>query len=510
MGKKALITGTIVLTITGFITRILGFLFRIYMSKIMGAEGLGLYQLIFPIYMLIWAASSAGISLAVSKKVAEFTGRGNHTDAVRTLKSSLVVAGSISLLISIFIFFSAPWIAENYVREPNVVLGLKYLCVCVPFMTIACCIRGYFQGRQEMSISGIAQIIEQVARMLVIYLFAGFYLPKGIMYACALGTLGLCAGEFFSCLFTFIMFKIKQNKLPYSKPSQSYVSLMNTIITIAIPITANRFLTSGLVSLENILIPIQLQKYGLSSSEALAMYGMFSGMALPLLFFPSMVTTSISTVLIPALSEASAKKNIRYLHKTVSKSIQYSSLIGIGASCLFLTLGSEIAEICYGSEYYQVGELLKVLAVICPFLYLQGILTGMLNGLGLQKLTFKGNIIASVICIAFIFILVPSRGIMGFVFALLIQSGFVTIYHLLNVLSHISLRVDVMSWIIRPGIAAISGCLIMKFIHSYWLTSIFSLTVSTILAVGILGVLYLSFLFIFKSLTKDDIMMFLR
>ena len=99
MGKRALITGTIALTITGFITRILGFFFRIYMSNIMGAEGLGLYQLIFPIYMLIWAASSAGISLAISKKVAEFTTKGRHADAVRTLKVAIMIAVSISMVI---------------------------------------------------------------------------------------------------------------------------------------------------------------------------------------------------------------------------------------------------------------------------------------------------------------------------------------------------------------------------------------------------------------------------
>ncbi|MGL5677991.1 MAG: putative polysaccharide biosynthesis protein [Cellulosilyticaceae bacterium] len=510
MGKKALITGTIALTITGFITRILGFLFRIYMSNIMGAEGLGLYQLVFPIYMLIWAASSAGISLAVSRKVAEFTARGKHADAVRTLKSAIVLAVSISFVLSGLIFVFAPWVAEYYVHEPNTALGLKYLCICVPFMATACCIRGYFQGRQEMSISGIAQVVEQLARMVVIYIFAGFYIPRGLAYACALGTLGLCAGELMSCIFTFIMFKIKQRKLKPTMPTLSYGTLMSTLIAISIPITANRFLTSGLSSIENILIPIQLQKYGLSSSESLAMYGMFSGMALPLLFFPSMVTTSISTVLVPALSEASTKKNTYQLHKTVSKSIQYASLIGIGACGLFLTLGQEIALVCYGADDALVGEMLKVLAIICPFFYLQGILTGMLNGLGLQKLTFKGNIMASILCIGAILILVPRQGIMGFILALLIQSGFVTIYHLLHVLKHISLRVDVVGWMLKPTLAAIVGCLFMKYLHTHYLMQMFSLTVSTIIAVGVLGVFYLTFLFLFRSLTREDIQMFLH
>lgn len=506
MGKKALITGTIVLTLTSLVTRVLGFIFRIYMSNIMGAEGLGLYQLIFPIYMLIWAACSAGISLAVSKQVATHTARHKHADATRVLKASIVLSISIGLCISALLFAFAPWIATYYIHAPNTALSLRYLSACVPFMCIACCIRGYFQGRQEMAVSGTAQVVEQVARMIVIYIFAGFYIPQGIAYACALGTLGLCAGEMMSCLFTFIMFRLKQRKLPPSRATIAYSTTLSTLVAIAIPITANRFLMSALSSIENILIPIQLQKYGFDPSEALGMYGMFSGMALPLLFFPSMVTMSISTALVPAISEAVATKNTRILHKTVSKSIQFSALIGIGATSLFLTLGNEIAMACYGLS--EVGDMLRLLAIICPFLYLQNILTGMLNGLGLQKLTFKGNVIASALCITTILLLVPERGLIGFVLAMLFQSTFATTYHLFHVLKHISLTVDFTGWFLKPAIAAVSGCLIMKYIHTHYLTSIFSLRISTCLAILALGLFYIAFLFIFKSLTKDDVKMF--
>ncbi|MEG0711258.1 MAG: oligosaccharide flippase family protein, partial [Niameybacter sp.] len=142
MGKKALITGTIILTLTSLATKVLGFIFRIYMSNLMGAEGVGLYQLIFPIYMLIWATSSAGISLAVSKKVAEHTAHGRHADGIRTLKAALMISVSIATLMSGFIFVSAPWIATSYIHEPRTALALRYLFVCVPFMAIACCIRG--------------------------------------------------------------------------------------------------------------------------------------------------------------------------------------------------------------------------------------------------------------------------------------------------------------------------------------------------------------------------------
>ena len=507
MGKKALITGTIVLTLTSFVTKVLGFIFRIYMSNIMGAEGVGLYQLVFPIYMLIWSISSAGISLAVSKKVAEHTARGKHADGIRTLKSALIISVGLASIMSIFIFIMAPWVANSYIKEPRTELALKYLCVCVPFMATACCIRGYFQGRQEMAVSGLAQVIEQIARMTIIFLFSSLFIPKGIEYACALGALGLCAGEFCSALFTFIMLQIKKHHLPRTKATISYHSMLGTLITISLPITANRFLTSALSSLENILIPIELQKYGMSSSDALGMYGMFSGMALPLLFFPSMVTMAISTALVPSISESVAMKNTRVLHKTVSKSIQYSAVIGIGACALFMTLGNEIAIACYGRS--EVGQLLRYLAIICPFVYLRDILTGMLNGLGLQKLTFKGNSIASVICIMLIVILVPKFGIVGFVIAMLIQSSLVTCYHMWHALRHINLSVDILSWIIKPTFAAVSGSIIMKYIHTHYLMNIFSLRAATLIAIFALGVFYLVFLFLFKSITKEDVKQFI-
>ncbi|MGL4344853.1 MAG: putative polysaccharide biosynthesis protein [Cellulosilyticaceae bacterium] len=506
MGKKALITGTIVLTIASLITRVLGFVFRIYMSNIMGAEGMGLYQLIFPVYMLIWSATSAGISLAISRKVSEYTAKRQHSDAIRTLKGAIVLSLCVGAFISLFLYTFAPWLSVYYLHAPDTMLSLKVMSFCIPFMCIACCIRGYFQGRQEMAFSAGAQIIEQVARMVVIYLFAGLFIPKGIAYACALGTLGLCGGEISSCLFTYTVYRIKRAGLPLSKPSLRYREVMSTLMAIAIPITANRVLVSGLSSIENILVPLQLQKGGLDSSSALSLYGMFSGMALPLLFFPSMVTMSLSTVLVPAISEAKATHNQRLLQKTVSKSIQISCLIGIGSTALFLSLGPEIAQACYKLD--QVGVYLQMLAIICPFIYLQSILNGMLNGLGLQKLTFKGTLLGSAVCIICIVLLIPTKGITGFIIAMLLQSGTITCYHLFHVLKHTSVSIDLMNWIVKPALAAAAGCLGMKIILYPILLGQLSLILSTAVAVCSLALFYLILLFVFGCVTKEDVKMF--
>ncbi len=506
MQKKSLITGTLILTIASLITRLLGFGFRVYMSNIMGAEGMGLYQLLFPIYMLLWAASSAGISLAVSKMVAEETSRHQHSNALRILKISLCIALSISVILSLALYTFAPFIATYYIHEPVTALSLKILASCIPFMSAACCIRGYFQGRQEMGVSALAQIVEQVARMLVIYLFAGFFIPKGIEYACALGVLGMCVGEVFSFILAFVAFRLKKRKLRFKPATLTYHKTFNTLLALSIPITANRFLTSGLQSFENILIPMQLQKFGLDSSSALALYGKFSGMALPLLFFPSMVTMSLSTVLVPAISEAVTRNNYLTLQKIISKAIQFSCLIGVGASALFLSLSKEIALTCYGLE--DVGVLLKLLAIICPFLYLQNILTGTMNGLGMQKQTFKTNILGSLTCISIILTVVPLKGILGFVLALLVQSGFVTVLLLWHVLKNIDLPVDINNWIIKPIIAALAGALSTTYIHHAYLMPAFSLKLATLMAIILLGTFYIFMLFVLKCITSKDIKMF--
>ena len=506
MSKKSLVAGTLVLTLASLITRLLGFGFRIYQSQVMGAEGMGLYQLLFPIYMLLWAASSAGIAMAIAKLVAAEVSRGAEGNAIRILKVSLLISLPFSFLLSGLLFFFAPFIARCYIQEPVTELSLRLLAFCVPFMSTACCLRGYFQGHQEMSITALAQIVEQMGRMLIIYLLAGLMVPKGITYICALGVIGMCAGEFFSFCMSFIAFRIKKRHVKLTPATLPKRDTFNKLLTLSIPVTANRFLTSGLQSFENILIPITLGQFGLSSSAALGLYGQFSGMALPLLFFPSMVTSSLATALVPAISEAVAMKNTKLLQRTISKSIQFSSLIGIGATALFLTLPYEIALTCYHMQ--EVGQLLKWLAIICPFLYLQNILTGTMNGLGMQKKTFTTNVMGSLLCIAVILLMVPKRGIIGFVIAMLMQSGFVCAMLLSYVLKNIDLPVDIYNWMLRPGLAGILCSVFTFALHHYWLIQHFSLTISTILGVLTLVSSYIVILLMTGCLSIKDIKSF--
>lgn len=507
MSKKSIITGTLVLTGASLITRLLGFGFRIYQSQIMGAEGMGLYQLLFPIYMLLWAASSAGIALAIAKMIAAEVTKGNENNAKHILKVALCISLPFSLLLSILVFLLAPFIATYYIHEPITTLSLRILAFCIPFMSTACCLRGYFQGHQDMSVTALAQIVEQVARMCAIYLLASFLIPKGPVYLCALGVIGMCAGEVFSFIMSLTIYLIKKKNKVLPARNLPSNKVFTTLLTLTLPITANRFLTSGLQSFENILIPINLQKFGLSSHEALGLYGKFSGMAMPLLFFPSMVTSSLATALVPAISEAVAQKDKPMLQKTICAAIQFAFLIGIGATALFLSFSNEIAIICY--QLPEVGQILRWLAIICPFLYLQNILTGTMNGLGMQKKTFQTNIIGSLICILTTIAIIPHKGIIGFVFAMLLQSSLVCCLLLHYILTYVSLSIDFNHWLLQPIMAGLLASVIATTIHHKLLCSYFSLAISTILSILTLGGIYLLILILIGAFSIKQVKSFI-
>ncbi len=506
MSKNTLVISTLILTLASFITRIFGFIFRIYMSNVLGAEALGLYQLVFPIYMLAWTISSAGISVAVSQLVATETGKGQSGNALRIARMAVFISVFIGCVISVVLYLFASPIAVSIIHEPRIILSLKILSACIPFMAASTSIKGYFYGKQEMAKPAISQIIEQSVRMVTIYLFTGFFISKGLEYACALGVLGMSLGEIISFFYSYISYKKHISKTLVSRALLSRYKALNVLATCAVPLTLNRIITSILHSAENILIPIKLQEFGLTNHQALSVYGQFTGMTMPLIFFPSVITASLATALIPAVSHAKAARKQDQLQFTVSKTIQFTLLIGIGATALFMSLPHEIAKVIYNQP--AVGNMLYTLSFICPFFYLQSTLLGVLNGLGRQFETVTSSILGSIICITIIYFAVPYKGVIGFIAALIISSSLVTILHLYNVLKYTSIPIDVINWFLKPTLAAAAGALTMKYLLHHYLLSLFSLLVSTLIAIGALGAFYILFLFLLGSITLADIRIF--
>ncbi|MDR2898848.1 MAG: oligosaccharide flippase family protein, partial [Clostridiales bacterium] len=300
MAGKTIIQSTVILTAANIINRIFGFVYRIYMSNMIGAEGMGLYQLIMPVYSLAWSISCSGFTTTVSKITASEKIKGEYGNMGRVLKIALTITVSIGTVLSVLLFFGADMLAMGMFNDTRLIPALKILSVSFPFMAAGSCIRGYFIGLQETTVPAVSQVFEQCVRMAVIYILGGMFIPMGLTYACAVAVAGILAGEFLSFLlvvFAYKGFKVKNNFV--KKPSMPVDAASKLLISMAMPLALNRITGSVLGAFENTLLPRRLMLYGMTNSQAVSEFGKISGMAMPLIYFPSAMLVALAVSLVP-------------------------------------------------------------------------------------------------------------------------------------------------------------------------------------------------------------------
>ena len=501
--SQKVLTGALTLTVAGVITRVLGFVYRIYMSNLMGAEGMGLFQLIMPVYALAWSISCAGFTTTVSKLTAQERARGEYGNMGRVLKQSVVITTFLGVILTIVMYFSAGFLADNFFNDQRTYLPLKILALAFPFMAAGTCMRGYFIGLQETKIPAANQVLEQVVRMIVIYLLAARFVPMGLTYAAAAAVIAIVVEEIFSFFFVFVSYRIhKKRRRFFKRPSISSGQALALIMGMALPLTGNRVTGSLLSAWENVLIPSRLQMYGMSATQAISEFGRISGMAMPLIFFPTAVLTALSVTLVPAVSEAAAGNRLGRITGLASKAMLFASVIGMGAAALFVFLGDELGMAIYNQP---IGAMLMLLGIMCPFIYMQIILSGILNGLGCQMFIFRNSIISSAISIAFIYFLVPIYGLNAYIFGWLVSLLVVIALGIYKVRQFIPLETPFLAWFVKPVVAAtIAGFVSMSLANRVFFVFT-GQRVGLLLAVGILGLVYLLGVMLFGCISKDEV-----
>ncbi len=421
--KNVLLRGTLVLTMAGVLSRIMGFFYRIFLANTIGAEGMGIYQLIFPIYSLCFSLCASGIETAISKLTAAKYAVGKPSEAQQVLKTGVVLTLTLSVSCSLIIFNYADVLANFFLKEPRCTGLLKILAATIPFGTLHSCLCGYYFGVHKAGVPAVSQLIEQGIRVGSVFLLYHIYITNDMEISPSLAVLGLVFGEFASFLFTVTCFSFQPKKrIPV--PANKYLIPLKEILSLAIPLTVSRICINLLASLEATMIPNALKAYGMDSSTALSVYGILNGMALPFILFPNALTGSISLMLLPAVSESQAGGKLDSLKKTIGRTFTFCMLLGCSCLIFFLIFGKFLGEFVFSSSL--AGDFITVLAWICPFLYLNTTLNSVLNGLGKTNVTFFNGIIGLFIRIAFIFFGVPTLGIHGYLFGLLCSQLFVT------------------------------------------------------------------------------------
>jgi len=424
------ITGTIILTLTGLLSRLIGFFYRIYLSRLFGEEGMGVYQLLSPVLSLTFSVTAAGLQTAISKYVAGEAAAKNYKASFRVLMTGLFLSLLLSLPCTGIMLRFSELIAARFLLEPRTASMLRIIALSVPLGAVHSCINGYFYGVKKAGIPAATQLIEQFFRVACVFLASYTAGLKGSAPTINVAVVGLVVGEFgamvVSIAAVYLRFcqlsstkGIRRNAAKALRPAAAYLSVTAKLLALSVPLSLTRIVINLLQSVEAVYIPSMLQAYGYDSATALSVYGVLTGMALPLIFFPNALTGSISLMLLPVVSEADAAGNMAAVKRAARKTV-YSCLF-LGSICTlgFLLLGRPVGQLLFHSEL--AGIFICSLSFICPFLYLCATLTSILHGLGKAGSIFFVNVSSLLLRLAFVFWLLPRFGIDSYIAGMLLS-----------------------------------------------------------------------------------------
>ena len=365
--KHFLLKGTFILTVVGILTRVMGFFYRIFLSRSFPAEEIGLYQLIFPVYTLAYAATSAGIETALARLVAASSAKKQSAKAYSYLKAALLCSLFLSICCLFLLQKNAVFLTTVILGDPRCASLIFLIAYALPFAALHSCSCGYFLGLKQIRLPALSQLFEQLVRIFFVILL--------------------------------------------------YTADVHTLLFSALPLTASRVLLNLFQSLEAISIPLALQKYGMSISASLSTYGILTGIALPCILFPSALTNSISTMLLPEVASMPDAQKKHALPQLLRKVIFFCLFLGFACLLFFFTASGFISRRIFHTP--EAGNYILTLAFICPFLYSNTALISVLNGLDLAGKTFLINLFTLAVRICGVLFLIPQFGILGYLWALL-------------------------------------------------------------------------------------------
>ncbi len=503
MSKNTVLKGAVILTLANIITRFTGFFYRIYMNNTIGAEGMGLYQLIIPVYSLCWSITSSGFTTTISKLTAQEKAKHEYGNMGRVLKQSLFICTIISILIGTALFFSADIFSTYIIKEPRTGLPLKILALCFPFMSAGSCIRGYFFGLQNSVVPATSQVIEQTVRITAVFLTADRLVPMGLTYACVSAVLGIVAGEVISFIFVLIAYKGIKIKMGFNKkPSMGVMTSLATIISMAVPLSCSRCIGSLLSTIENILIPQRLELFSQTGENAMKIYGSLTGLMMPLIQFPTAFLMAVSITLVPTVAEACAVKNKRRIKDAVNLSVFFTIMVSLCFTAIFSIFPKEVCKTVYGDE--NLYTLLLKLSPVCPFLYLQITLSGLLNGLGEHMYILRSNVVSSIINISFIYFGMPLYGVNAFICGWILSLIITSSTNLHRVLKITETKIDFIRCFFYPLLCILASSLTLRLVF----IKIEPNTVSTVAIMGAMCSFYIILLIISGCIKKDDVLQF--
>ncbi|MGP4080531.1 stage V sporulation protein B [Pseudalkalibacillus sp. R45] len=504
MSKQTFIQGTMILIVAGLITKVLGFINRIVIARIMGPEGVGLYMMAVPTLLLTIALTRLGLPVAISKLVAEADAQNNPRKIKQILVVSLTITGILSIIFTIALIALAPILSRTLLTDHRTYYPLIAIAPVVPIVALSSVIRGYFQGRQNMKPSAYSQVIEQVVRITLVAVLTSALLPYGVEYAAAGAMISVVIGELASLLYMFSAFKL-QKRIRIRRGFFNYVTkgkeTFNQLMRISLPTTASQLVGSVSYFFEPIVVARSLYLAGVTTVIATQQYGSLAGYVIPFLTLPMFITYSLSVSLVPAISEAAAQKKHHVVEYRLNQALRISMLSGGVSVVITYVLAAPLMDLMYNTP--EVAVYVKLMAPFFFFLYFQGPLQAVLQALDLAKAAMINSIIGAIVKIIAIFLLAsrPDLGIMGVALAIVINVVLVTMLHFATIVKAISYTIVVKDYLKGILAIAMTAVAVTGFHHIVEL----QLLPRTLFSIGFTLLLYLLLVIGLKLIKKEDV-----
>lgn len=419
--KNKFIKSTVILIIGGFITKILGMVIKIVLTRTIKTDGIGLYMMILPTFNLFITLCNLGMPTAITKLVSE-----HKRKSKKIVLSIIPIIIIYNILLIILIFIISPFLSNNLLHNSNTYYPLIATSITLPFITISSIIKGYFFGKERVFPNTISNIVEQLARLILTIFLVSKMMKYGLVVAVTSVVLINVISEFSSIVVLLLFLpKEKIDKEDFKVDN----SILREMLGISLPTTMARLIGSITYFLEPIILTNILKYVGYTSEYITLEYGVINGYVYPLLLLPSFFTLAISSAILPVVSNSYSNRNYSYTKLKIKQALFFSLLIGVPVTILFIFIPDVLLKLVYnttcGSQY---------IPIIAPFFimhYIQAPLTSSLSGMGYAKEAMRGTLYGSIIkVISLIFLSLLRIGLWSLVISSILNIAIVTIHHI--------------------------------------------------------------------------------
>ncbi|WP_176762141.1 putative polysaccharide biosynthesis protein [Natronincola ferrireducens] len=511
MKKKGFVYGSILLTFVNFLIRFIGFSYDVILSKLMGAEGIGLFQMMMPVLMIFLIITTAGIPTAVSKLIAEYSSKNNYDAVRKTYRVAVFFTLSLSIGLSLILISFRGFIGLRIFKNEDALRCIYFLPPALVLISITSVMRGYYYGLKMIGIASISEIVEHFTRfVIVIGLLYSIY-PLDPILGAFIAICGISIGEFFDLVWLLFMQSRFTKRLPYTIPTSiKMTQLLRQILTISAPLTLSGLFHVILQFTNAILIPQRLMASGYTYSEAIATFGRVMGMAMPLTYLPYFVTSALVINIIPNLSEQVFVKNYKTAKNNIHLAIKITLLVSIPLTALYVFFSKPLAVYLYSDP--KASESIYLLGFCTIFLAIQHTFSGILYGLGKQKNTTIHRMIGMSLQFAAVYYLVgnPSYGIYGYYTGFFLCTLSICILDFYTLWKMIKMKYQYTDLFIKPFFAAALMIILILQTQQWFLSINFHLSTSFIYSLIIGGLGYILVLFITKAVPRNLLGMLFR